>query len=1085
MLQFIFGKPSTGKTYTVLNKIKQLSYLSKQCVLIVPEQFTFESERAVLKALGDSAALNTTVLSFSRLCDEVARNVGFFAKTLSDADKVIFMNRALSDCKDRLTLWSRYTNSITFAKTMLDTVGEFKINFISPEDIRAVAENTPACVLKSKLNDIAEIYERYDALAGEKFIDPADNLSRLYHTLKDFRFFENKTVFIDSFKGFTGQQYKIIERIIAQADNVYVSLTNDIENTREYGVFSNIRKAVNRIEKIAKSYSADINPTIALNEPRFENTALNSLENFISDNKIVTTDEPALTVCHAATLFDEAEFAARTIRKLVRTEGFRYRDFVIIARDADTYCEAVINACRKNKVSCFYDSRVPLSAFPLAVAADSAINALSLSTENILRFHKTGLGTLDTDEISALENYTYLWNMNGDIWLENWDMDPRGFVTDEQNEKTVEALKLINQLRLKAVEPIINLRYRFKDNAEEMAKALIELFEHCNSSEKLCSMSERFKNLNESFSADILKQSYSEYMKILDSIVRCFGGKSITKTEFCDALSMAVSLSSVGVIPQMLDEVTFGSADRIRPSRPKIAFILGANQGVFPKTVSNAGIFNLAERRKLIELGVEIADNSVSSAIDEEYLVYCNLCCASEKVFVSYCKQNTVGEAKEPAVFLQSVMSNLKCDEVYEPAQNSDYPLPETADAALSDYCRSLQSDADFSATVYSAVKESGENGRFEVINAKITDDIKSVSPDTAKKLFGNKIFMSATRFDMFNRCRFSFFCRYGLKVQKLQPAQFDVMQRGTIVHYVLERLITEKADEISQLTNTELEILTDLYIADYLESVKGYKSVENEILKFAVSRLSRSLKDVVKHIAKELSQSDFKPVSCELKIGDGGEVPSAIFGFDGGEISISGSIDRVDEYNGYVRIIDYKTGSKSFKLPDVLFGLNLQMLIYLYALLKGKGVDFEKAAGILYQPSKRDINGKGMAMNGLLQADGNLVKAMDKEGQGEFVPKLSFNKDGSLSKRNNSFVSAEDFAEIFDYIEKLMTKTGKQILSGDFAVSPIDGRESPACKYCDFASVCGIENTKAQRVPELDNSQVIEIMKEEKNSGI
>ena len=1086
MLQFIFGKPSSGKTYTVLNKIKSIAELSKQSVLIVPEQFTFESERAVLKTLGDSGALNTTVLSFSRLCDEVSRNVGFFAgDTLSDADKVIFMNRALVACKGNLKLWQRYTDSVTFAKTMLDTIGEFKINYITAEDIKNAAEFTKSSVLKSKLNDIAVIFENYDALVGEKFIDPADNLSKLYHTLENFSFFKNKTVFIDSFKGFTGQQYKIIERIMAQADDVYISLTNDCENIKEYGVFSNIRKAAQRIEKIARAHAIEILPPIILGQPRFKNEGLLALENFISDNKAVKSENPAITVCHAATAYDEVQFAARTIRNLVRTKGYRFRDFVIIARDADTYAEAVSSACKKNKVSLFYDNRVPLSAFPLAVAAENAIEALDFSTENILRFHKTGLGTLNTNEISELENYTYLWNIDRDMWKENWNMDPRGFITEESDQKNDLQLERINELRKKAIRPIIKLQSGFADNAYKMAKSLTELFDNCNVSEKLCNMSEKFKSYNESLSADVLRQSYSEYMKILDSLVRCFADISITKSEFYDALTMAVTLASVGVIPQMLDEVTFGSADRIRPSRPKIAFILGANQGVFPKSVSNAGIFNLSERKELIESGIEIADNSVSSAIDEEYLVYCNLCCANEEVYISYCRQSAVGEAKEPAVFLQSVIKNLTYMEVYEPDDSAFRPLPETLDAALSEYCRNLQEDSDFAATIYSAAKQSDNGLKFDEINSKIIESNIEISPDTAQKLFGKNIFMSATRFDTFNRCRFSFFCRYGLKAQKLQPAQFDVMQRGTIVHYVLERLITEKADEISMLSENDLEMLTDMYIEDYLNSVKGYKSVENETLKFAVSRLSRSLKEVVKHIAAEITQSDFKPVACELKIGKDGEVPPAEFDFEGGKISVSGSIDRVDEYNGYVRIIDYKTGSKAFKLPDVLFGLNLQMLIYLYALLKGRGLEFSSAAGILYQPSKRDLSGNGMAMNGLLKADENLVMAMDKGGQGEFVPKLQFNKDGSLSKRNNSFVSADGFVEIFAYIEKLMEKTGKQIHKGDFAVSPMDGRESNACKYCEFSSVCGIENSVAPRVPELDNSQVIEIMKEGNVCGI
>jgi ATP-dependent helicase/nuclease subunit B len=273
------------------------------------------------------------------------------------------------------------------------------------------------------------------------------------------------------------------------------------------------------------------------------------------------------------------------------------------------------------------------------------------------------------------------------------------------------------------------------------------------------------------------------------------------------------------------------------------------------------------------------------------------------------------------------------------------------------------------------------------------------------------------------------------------------------------------------------IDSLTDEYISDYLDSVKGYRSIENSHSEFLVSRISRSLKEVLLHVAKELMQSDFIPVACELKIGENN---SLNFPFNGGNIFVNGSIDRVDKYDGYIRIIDYKTGSKTFKLPDILFGLNMQMLIYLYAVTRADNLPDNTAAGILYQPSKRDTNDSGMAMNGLLQADEKLIFAMDKSNMGEYVPKLSLNKDGSISKKSNSFIEAEKFTEIFDYIEKLMAKTGESILSGDISVSPLDGRESPACKYCDYASICGIENREVPRVPDLKLQEVFDNMKED-----
>ncbi len=1085
MLQFIFGKAASGKTYTVIEKIKTLSRKGEKCLLIVPEQFTFESERLILKTLGDSAALSTQVLSFTRLCDEVGRNIGgISAKILNDCDKVVFMKRALNQAKAELKLWTRYTESVSFSKTLLQAIDELKINAVFPEELRKIAEATDKPALKLKLLDLSLIYETFNTVIGERFLDPADSLTRLYHSLGNYSFFEGKTVFLDAFKGFTGQQYKIIERILEQAENVYVSLTDNPENKNEFNVFTNIRKSAEHIERIAKNRSIEVLEPIILNESRYKAEGLKRLEAFISGNTDVTVcNDGSVNLCRAMAPVDEAEFTARTIRRLVRTENLRYRDFVIIARDSSQYADLVASACKRNNVSLFYDKRIPLCSFPLSVAGESAINALDFSSENILHFHKTGLGTLDTDEISILENYVFLWNIKGALWLKEWDMNPDGLVSNDITEDQIRRLTEINSLRKRAIAPLLNFKESFKGNAKQMASALIKLFQQCNAEQKLREMSEKFGKEDKNFEVDALKQSVTEYMKILDSIVTCFGEQRVGKEEFAETLSLAVGLADIGVIPQALDQVTFGSADRIRPSRPKVAFILGANQGIFPNQMQNSGIFNGNERKTLIESGINIADNSVYSSVDEEFLVYCNLCCPSERLYVSYFEQTVGGEKAEPSTFVSSILNNSDLKLISEPEKRlSPQNAPETENSAFGEFCRRLRSDLSSAVAVKSAVKSNSAAQKMEFAHSLLEEAEKQLTPDTAKELFGSNINMSASRFDNFNRCRFSFFCRYGLNAQKLQPADFDVMQRGTIVHFVLERIVAEHKDTVSSLTENDLDILTEKYIDEYLNSIIGFKTVIDARTEFLISRIARSLKEVVHHIAKELKQSDFKPVACELKIGDNN---SLSFLFDGGEIRLRGSIDRVDKYGGYIRIIDYKTGSKAFKLPDVLFGLNLQMLIYLYAVTRGSGLEDSFATGILYQPSKRNTTDNNLAMNGLLQSNTELYSAMDKGGQGEFVPMLSFNKDGSLSKRSASYIEKEGFTAIFDYIERLMRKTGNTIAAGNIAISPLDGRESPACKYCDFKGVCGIEEKEVPRVPDFKNDEVLEKMKEAEINGI
>lgn len=1084
MLTFIMGRPASGKSYTILNKIKELTANGKDSILIVPEQFTFENERAVLKALGDKAALNVSVLSFSRLCDEIGNLQGGIAgRILGDADKVIFMHRALKAVEGELKLWGKYTGQVTFAQTMLDTVGEFKINAISPEILRKAADGVDSETLKAKLYDIAIIYETYDLLTGERFIDPADRLTILYRELENSNYFENKTVFIDSFKGFTGQQFKIMERIFAKAEDIYISLTDNPSLKKEYSIYSNIRKAAEKIKKIAANYSVKLSEPIVLNKSHYKNENLCRLEELLAFGKTEKTENNgALNICYADSAFDEAEFAARTVRQLVRTSGYRYRDFVVIARDTDLYEEAVTSAFARNSISLFYDKRIPLAELPFSVATSSAIGAINFSTESILKFHKSGLGNLTLDEISELENYTYLWNVDGKAWLNDWQMDTRGFVTEEtEEEEDRQKLVYLNILRKKAIEPLIKFRNSFKGNAKNMASAIVELFDDCNASEKLNGMCNKLTESSIPLTIDILRQGYDMYMGILDSLVTSFSDADIDIKSFTSALEIATNSASIGVIPQCLDQVTFGSADRIRPSRPKIAFILGANQGVFPKVAGNSGVFNIIERKNLIDCGINIADNSVYSSIDEEYLVYCNLCCPSERLYISSYAGSLTGEKSDTAAFVDSIKNHLDCNIFYEPIDRlCSSNLPETADTAYSEFCRRLNTDSATAKAIGGAIKDTEKYDKTKIITALNSGEERRITPETAQKLYGKNLYMSATKFDTFNRCKFSYFCRYGLKAKKLQPADFDVLQRGTIVHYVLEKIVSEYGKEICDMSQEKLDSLTDKYIDEYLDSVKGYRSVETARTKFLVTRVSRALKEVVRHLAEELGQSDFTPVACELKIGFDG-IPLE-FPFDGGTVKLNGSIDRLDEYKSYIRIVDYKTGSKNFKLPDILFGLNLQMLLYLYAVIRGRNLSDENAAAILYMPSRRDLNDSGMAMNGLLLKDSTIVHAMDKQMNGEFVPKLAINKDGSYSKKNNSFIESQEFSEIFDHIERLMSKTGSTILSGNVAVYPVDGRDSAACKYCDFASVCSFEDSEPFKVPDMSNEKVFAALRGDDN---
>lgn len=1091
MLKFIYGRAATGKSYKIIKDICADVLNGKDTVFLVPEQFTFESERALLRELGDRASTDVKVLSFTRLYDEVSRNVGGrVANNITDADKMILMNRAFKSVKDRLSLWGKYVNSPRFTQNLINTINEFKSAAVFPEDIDSVAENVESNYLKLKLSDISLIFAAYNSLLGNTFLDPADDLTRLNEKLLTFKYFEGKNVYIDSFKNFTGQQYKIIERIITGADNVYVSLTSDDICDTELSLFSNVNKTAKRIKEIAEKHSVKLDSPIKLTENFYNNEGLSALEAYISKTAADLPVCDSITITKCESISDEASFAASTIRRLVREEGYRFKDFVIIARNAETYQNFINKHCKNNDVFCFLDKRKKISDLPFSVLINCALNlSVSITTDDILSFHKTFLTGLTLTEISELENYTYLWNLKGSEWLSDWTMNPEGFIS-EDDEKTdhSEKLNYLNQLRSRAILPIKSFRESFCGGKENMCRAIATLLKSDFAVSSLKTQVNELEAMNLKEDADDLKLGYDAIIALIDSFVKCLPDTPIEKGDFIELWKTVIETVTIGNIPQMVDEVTFGSADRIKPSRPKIAFVLGLNQGVFPANIGESGIFAPNERKVMIDGGIEISDYGLSAVLDEEYLVYTSLCCATEKLFITFSSADSSGTALEPAQIIGEIMSansSLKIEK-YNP-DNLLSAVPQTLSTAKKQLYRSFAYDKQ----AYATLKEALNNdASVEKSIDGFSKENAEISPENAFKLMGNKINISATGFDTFHRCKFSYFCRYGLRLKKIQPAEFDVLQRGTLSHYVLENLVKNYLDYFEKLTRADSDRIVDELVADYLSNIDGYEKIKTPRLDFLVNIISASLKDVADHIIKEMAQCDFKPEFFELKIGNGEAIPTLKVPFgEEGEMRIRGSIDRVDIYADYVRIVDYKTGTKVFKLPDILLGLNLQMLIYLYSVVRGENeyLNSKTPAGILYMPSKRDFGDpKALSMNGLILLDEGVITAMDKNGLGEYIPSKPFNAKGELKSRVTAYGESALFKEIFDYIELLLKRMGNSVLSGDFKAEPIDGIDSDACKYCDFSSICCFEGTEHKcSDKKLSNTQVLEILKEANKGGI
>ena len=1071
------GRASSGKTYEIMERICNDVKKGKRPILLVTEQFSFESERTLLEHLGDALSKNVSVVSFTRLCDDIEREVGGVCGTvLDDCGKIILINRALKQSFSELKLWKKYVNSNSFAQSLLNIIAEFKLNAVTPEKLFEVSEKITDEILKFKLLDIATVYECYESLVAERFIDPDGRLDKLYDSLSKSDYFKNRPVYIDSFFGFTGQQYRIIDRIMNFCETLTVSLCADKNDKREFSPFSNINRVKSRILQMAKRNGKKVYDDIYLENQHYKNPQMQNVENLMFEGKLANENVSGenVTVCCADTVFDEAEFVARTIRKTVREENARYSDFVVIARDISLYEEAFVSACKKNGVNCFADSRIALYDMPPASCALAACElALSMTSENIFKFLKSGVSLLTTQEIATIENYVFVWNIKGSDWKNKWEMTPSGLVRkeDDLNKKAKEQLEYINTLREKAINPILRFKENFKGSAKQRTISIVKLFDECNAKESFLNIALIYKEKDSAF-YDAIKQSFDVLMELFNNLHLCFGDAEITSKDFSAALRTGISFQTIGVAPQMADEVTFGSADRIRPSRPKYAFIMGANQGVFPRGIKKGGILNISERQKLIGNEIDISDNTYDIAIDEEYLVYSSVCCPSDKLFISYSK-NISSAQGEKSPFVETILNGVNCVVLNEPQSLEEANLPETERAAFSEYCKRYSLDDGSCNILKSAIESKETKNQIDVINKDFENNKFLLSEDTARKLYGNNVRLSPSKIDTFEKCRFVYFCKYGLGAKKLQSAEFNSMQRGTISHYVLQKLIETYGKNLKDFSDLQIKENVDTFCEEYLNSVEGYRAAESAYSKYLVSTIKDILYTVVGRIRNEFLQSDFTPVKCELNIGYNGDInPIELVVDDKTSLTLNGKIDRVDKWNGYVRIVDYKSSYKTFTVPDILIGKNLQMILYLYAVCKTETFG-GKPAGVFYLPIKKFKSGEtgNPRMNGISLNDTAVLNAMEKGNGGEYVPKMT--KTGE----NGQFVEEEDFTTIFNYVESRIKNAAKILLSGDVTALPQGAKGDKVCEYCDYRGVCHKATDTKSKMPRYKKTEALSIM--------
>ncbi len=1121
MLIPILGRAGSGKTAWVLDKIKQTAEEGGRVLLIVPEQFSFEMEKEVFGRLGGSLAMQVEVYSFTRLCHRVFSECGGAAgEYVTDAARQILMSLALGQVKDQLELYSRQAKSASFIGTMLRQVDEFKNAGIDHKRLHDFSENTGLLQLAQKTKEMSLIYEYYQALLSNRFQDEKDSIMKCCSLLEGRGYFKGCTIFIDSFMTFMAGEKKLMRLMLSECQDLYLSMPADgigSQNTPEQqsapigdGTFDTARETVLQLIRDAKEMGVEVKtPLILQNQYRFQNEELRFLERWLPSvyQTEFEGENHAVSVMHAPNPYEEVRYLAAQIVKLVRQENLRYSQIAVIARNADSYLTAIEDIFPKYHIPFFLDMREDVQSIPVFSLLFSALDALesNFDTQHMLSLGKNPLMGLAQTKIAQLENYCFLWGVDHRMWLEQqgFENNPRGMV-ESFTDKDRETLEEIHETALAITQPLKSLGDKLQNcTGREFAQAIYDFLLEVGakqrleeSADSLCTTEEQQRSLRLNQGAwDILMDLLDVFCHVLEEI-------SLPLKQLHELFSLAALSSDIGSIPNTLDQVSIGSADRMRPNQPKVTIVIGANQGEFPPQLSENGLFSETERDRLLESGIQLNPSVLKLSGYEKYYVYSALTSASDRLIVTSHTAKLTGEATPDS----SIVAALA--KMFPNCVHSTGELPEefyiaNEQTAFETLCRNIRSDTPFTAALMEYVRTTRYAPQLEQVLAMVhSGGFRMKNREISRMLFGSRMRLSPSRVERYFTCPFAYFCSGGLNLQARRKVEISPMQSGTIIHFVMERMVrTHGGKGLQELSWEQMQQEVESLLREFLEQRVSRSEALSKRFHYLFERLSITLTRLLRQLAKEFAQSEFEPVRFELPIRQGGEVaPLELRLDDSTQISVEGIVDRVDlmEKDGrkYVRVVDYKSGSKVFKLDDVYYGLNLQMLIYLFSIWKnGKGELADcLPAGVLYLPAKDHIitaarestdeeiereHQKKYKMNGLVLEDPVCVAGMEQKISGVFIP-VKTKSDGSFDARS-SLAGLEQMGQIQRHIERILTEMAQNLQNGSIEAIPAAGLGYEPCKYCDYKPICQHQtDDKKKTLKELDREQFFDLIQKE-----
>jgi len=1108
-LHFILGGSGSGKSTWLFKRIQKdasenpgINYL-----VLVPDQFTLETQKTLVSLNGNKGILNIDVLSFHRLAYRAFEEVPALRRTvLEDMGKIMILYQVFSKKKKEMLYFKRGLNAAGFldeCKSLLCELAQYDVSEEALEELmEKVGEDS---LLGLKLHDIRLVYQAFTERMGDTYMMAEELVPQLTRVVSSLEMMKHCVVCLDGFTGFTPTQYELLREILGVCEDMYITVTTDRTGHRDR-VFSMSADTIRRLTQMAGERGVLVEEPVITGAGREKipyRVAKNEELAFMEERLFTHGFKPwekvpesiHITMCHRER--DEVSYVARRIYWLMKEEGYEPEDIAVVTADEAAYEPLLVQEFEKLGIRYFLDSTKSIGANAMAEYLLAFIHMVQqrLDYESTFRFLRCALSPLTREQTDCLENYVIARGCRGmAAYQSEWEYAVSGLDLLEVNE--------YRRIFVNSIAETLQALKGGKKSVREFTEIFYGFVEKNGIYERLLAMSENFENDGKLILAREYKSIYRLMIHLWDEFVELLGDEIVTFKEYTQMLEAGISEGIVGFIPPTAKQVMIGDVTRSRLKNIKVLFFLGVNDNCIPKAKGAPGLLTERERERMEKEGVTLAPDAEKESYNEQFYLYLALTKASEQVILTYSVMTSKGESKRPSylinrvkqVFPKLVVEKEEMDTSYEKIMGSDkgksYLISHLADGTYAKDVIWLEIASHYEKKTPGILKD------LLGIREKRAGN-NSLKKEAAKRLFGDVLYGSVTRFEQYVQCPFAFFSHYGLLLNERQQYEISSLDHGNLFHQAMEHLsheLEQRNKNWQDLSEEEAVLLAAECVDAVAERYQGRKYFQSNRVSFMLKRLKNEVVHSVWAMWHQMQEGDFVQTYTEKGFrGNDKEWESMCIPFgEDAKICLNGVIDRVDLCSlpgeELIKIIDYKSSdSQDLLLAKVYYGLQMQLLTYLEAAKEmvekeHKGKEAVPAAMLYYAIKEKNLDWKpeseeeyekrvldSMKCKGYVNEEPEIIGHLDKSvvNGGELIPgqksgvvPVAVDKKGLL-KKNSGALSTKDFETLIAHTKEKMKECGKAILDGKIEAIPYVYEDNDGCTYCPYGSVCGHESKK------------------------